>query len=87
MFERAIAIDPNFAMAHHYLGTAFNNAGDTEREAELKRRAFALIDRASEYERGLIAGGYYQSTGELDKAIDAYRAAIGTILAAARITP
>jgi hypothetical protein len=35
------------------------------------RRAFSLIDRVSAHERDLIAGGYYGSTGELDKAIDA----------------
>ena len=40
-------------------------------------KAFALIDRVSEYERNAITAGYYESTGELDKAIDAYRAGIG----------
>ena len=29
LFERAIALDPNFAMAYFYLGVAFGNAGDT----------------------------------------------------------
>ena len=28
LFERAIAIDPNFAMAYYFLGIAFDNAGD-----------------------------------------------------------
>ena len=51
LFERAIALDPNFAMAYYYLAIAFNNAGDTGREAEYKRKAFALIDRVSECER------------------------------------
>jgi len=73
MFERAIALDPNFAMAYFYLAIAFNNAGDTGRQAEYIRKAFALIDRVSEDERDRIAAGYYESTGELDKAIDAYR--------------
>ncbi len=73
LFERAIALDPNFAMAYYYVGIAFNNAGDTAREVEYGRKAFALIDRVSEYERVPIAGGYYESTGELDKAMDAYR--------------
>ena len=77
LFERAIALDPNFAMAYHYLATAFNNAGDAGREAEYTSKAFALIDRVSEYERHTIAAGYYESTGELDKAIDAYRVGIG----------
>ncbi len=73
LFERAIALDPNFAMAYYYVAIAFNNAGDTARQLEYDRKAFALIDRVSEYERVSIAGGYYESTGELDKAMDAYR--------------
>ena len=73
LFERAIALDPNFATAYFYVAVAFNNAGDTAREAEYYRKAFALIDRVSEYERVSIAGGYYGSTGELDKEMDGYR--------------
>ena len=73
LFERAIALDPNFATAYFYVSVAFNNAGDTAREDEYARKAFALIDHVSEYERVSIAGGYYESTGELDKAMDAYR--------------
>jgi eukaryotic-like serine/threonine-protein kinase len=76
LFERATAIDPNFAMAYYYLATASLNAGDHERENKYKKRAFALIDRVSEYERYYIAGGYYESTGELHKAIDSYRLGI-----------
>ena len=75
--ERAIDLDPSFAMAYHVLSLAYNNAGNTGREAECKRKAFALIDRVSEYERDLIGGGYYESTGELEKAIDAYRLGVG----------
>jgi eukaryotic-like serine/threonine-protein kinase len=76
LFERAIALDPNFAMAHFYLSVAFGNTGELGREAQEKRKALTLIDRVSEYERDYIAAGYYESTGELDKAIDAYRAGI-----------
>jgi tetratricopeptide (TPR) repeat protein len=77
-FERAIALDPNFAMAYYFLAVAFGNAGDVGREAEYKSKAFVLIDRVSEFEREKIAGGYYESTGEFDKAIDAYRLGIGS---------
>ena len=73
LFERAIALDPNFAMAYYGLSLAFNNAGDTKQEAEFKRKAFALIDRVSEFERSHIAAGYYESTGDMDKSIEAYR--------------
>jgi len=72
-FERAIALDPNFAAAYYYLSLSFNNAGDTSQEATNKSKAFALIDRVSEFEREQISGGYFESTGELDKAIDIYR--------------
>jgi eukaryotic-like serine/threonine-protein kinase len=77
LFQRAMALDPNFAMAYFFLGVAFNNAGDIERSREYTQKAFDLIDRVSEYERDYIAAGYYESTGELDKAIDAYRLGIG----------
>jgi hypothetical protein len=76
LFEHAIALDPNFAMAYFYLSVAFNNAGDTGHNAEYERKAFALIDRVSEYERDYIAAGYYESTRELDKVMDAYRLGI-----------
>ena len=76
LFERATALDPNFAMAYYYLSIAYDNAGDIGRRDEYARKAFALIDRVSEYERVSIVAGYYESTGELDKAIDAYRLGI-----------
>jgi Tfp pilus assembly protein PilF len=78
LFKRAIALDPNFAMAYQQLATAFTQAGDAGLEAEYKRKAFSLIDRVSELERHRISAGYYESTGELDKAIDANRAGIGS---------
>jgi tetratricopeptide (TPR) repeat protein len=76
LFQRATAIDPNFAMAYHFLGIAFDNAGDQARGREYFRRTFGLIDRVSEHERDLIEPSYYERLGELDKAIDAYRLGI-----------
>jgi tetratricopeptide (TPR) repeat protein/predicted Ser/Thr protein kinase len=75
-FERAIALDPNFAMAYLFLGIAFNNAGDIERSREYTRKAFALIDRVSEYERDIITADYFSYDGQSDKAIDALRLGI-----------
>jgi eukaryotic-like serine/threonine-protein kinase len=71
LLERAIAIDPNFAMAYQFLAGASYTAGGTGREREYARKALALIDRVSEYERAHIIPYYYVVTGELDKAIDA----------------
>jgi tetratricopeptide (TPR) repeat protein len=51
LFERAIAIDPNFVAAYYYLSIAYNNAGDAVLDVQYKRKAFAFIDRVSEFER------------------------------------
>jgi eukaryotic-like serine/threonine-protein kinase len=75
-FERATALDPNFALAYLYLSIAFDNAGDTGRRDENAGKAFALIDHVSEFERDRIMAGHYESTGELDKAIEVYRSGI-----------
>ena len=73
LFERAIAIDPNFAMAYYLRGIAYEQAGDMERSAEDAKRAFSLVDRVSETERTDITAYYYRFTGELDKEIDAWQ--------------
>ena len=46
------------------------------RSAEYAKKAFALIDRVSEYERAEITAYYYRATGEVDKEIDAWQLAI-----------
>jgi eukaryotic-like serine/threonine-protein kinase len=77
LFERATAIDPNFAMAYFFRGVAVYNAGEDARSREYLKRAFSLIDRVSEYERDYITAEYYYLvTAELDKAIDAWRLSI-----------
>lgn len=76
LWERAIAIDPNFAMAYYYLGIAFDQAADAKRTRENAIKAFRLVDRVSEQERAHITSFYYLATGELDKAIDAYQLGI-----------
>jgi eukaryotic-like serine/threonine-protein kinase len=78
LLERAIALDPNFALAYFFLGAAFYTAGDAGREREYYDKAFALLDRVSEFERVIVTTGYYDTRGELDKEIDAYRLAIRT---------
>ncbi len=71
--ERATALDANFAMAYILRGEAFFVAGDMKRAGENSGKAFAFIDRVSQYERDFIAGGYYSANHELDKALDAWR--------------
>jgi serine/threonine protein kinase len=76
LFERAIALDRNFAMAYEYVSVAYDNAGDFAMRREYSRKAFALIDRVSERERGLIAASYYEESGELDKETEVLRLGI-----------
>jgi eukaryotic-like serine/threonine-protein kinase len=76
LFERAIALDPTFAMAYFMLGVAFDNAGDIERSREYTQKAFGLIDRVSEFERDIITSTFYSYDGQSDKAIDAYQLGI-----------
>ncbi len=76
LFERAVALDPNFADAYLFLSVAFDVVGDTGRRDEYAAKAFSLIDHVSEYERVRITAAYYESTRELDKAIDALRSGI-----------
>jgi len=74
-FQRATEIDPNFASAYYRLGVGYEVAGDMVHSAEYAKKAFALIDRASEYERAEIAPYYFRATGEVDKEIDAWKQA------------
>ncbi len=60
--EKAVELDPNFAMAHLYLGYTYNNlANDPKKGIELYEKAKALSDRVSEKERLLIEAAYAEN--------------------------
>ena len=71
-YQRAIEIDPNFAMAYARLGTVYNNLGQIELSEQNRSKAFELRDRASEREKLYIISHYYADSGQLDKGIAAY---------------
>jgi tetratricopeptide (TPR) repeat protein len=71
-YQRAIEIDPNFAMAYARLGTIYNNLGQTELSEQNRQKGFELRDRASEREKLYITAHYYADSGQLDKGITAY---------------
>ena len=73
LLKRAVALDPDFAMAHAILGTVYSNLGEDDLAAQHVNRAYALRDRVTEREKFLIDSSYYNmSTGELDKEIEVY---------------
>jgi DNA-binding winged helix-turn-helix (wHTH) protein/tetratricopeptide (TPR) repeat protein len=59
-FQRAIQLDPNFAMAYDQLGGAYQFIGETILGAENARKAFELRGRVSELERLIVEGDYYR---------------------------
>ena len=74
LFQRAIRLDPNFAMAYARLGTMYTNLGETTLGAENTRRGYELRDRVSEGEKLYIESHYYQMvTGDLEKARQIYQ--------------
>lgn len=60
LFERAIALDPGFAMAYASLGRMYADLDQSDLAAKYTEKAWQLRDRASEHERFFIAAGYQQ---------------------------
>lgn len=68
-FRNAVEIDPNFSMAHAWLGRMYGDLGEFDLSAGSTRAAYRLRDRASDRERFFIAASYdLQVTGNLEKA-------------------
>jgi tetratricopeptide (TPR) repeat protein len=72
LYERAVTIDPDFAMAHMALAREEMNSNHSARMAAAATRAFELRERVSPQERLRIAVFYHMSvTGDLDEALSA----------------
>ena len=70
--QRAVELDPNFAIAYRALGTMYGNLNQSGRMAENLRKAYELREKVSKRERFYIESSYYwMETGELEKAIPA----------------
>ena len=73
-YERAIALDPNFASAYLSLGVAYSNLNQFARARTAVTKAFELSQHVSERERYTITSYYnMQVTGNLDKSIQIYQ--------------
>jgi serine/threonine protein kinase/tetratricopeptide (TPR) repeat protein len=71
--QRAVELDPNFAVAYATLGTIYNNQGSKTLARDALQKAFDRRDRASEHEKLYISSHYYESaTGEIEKAAEIY---------------
>lgn len=73
LFQHAIQLDPNFAMAHAMLGTSYHNIGEKMLGAQHTKKAYELRGRASEWEKFYIESHYNDFvTGDLEKARQTY---------------
>jgi serine/threonine protein kinase/tetratricopeptide (TPR) repeat protein len=72
--QRAIQLDPNFAMGYLAVGGEYFSLAEPGRASEYFTKAFQLRDHASEREKLALAANYYLNvTGELGKAAQAYQ--------------
>jgi serine/threonine protein kinase/tetratricopeptide (TPR) repeat protein len=72
--QRAIELDPNFAMGYLGVGNDYNSLGEVGRASDYYTKAFQLREHASEREKLHITANYYKAvTGELDKAAQTYQ--------------
>ena len=73
-FERAIQLDPTFAMAYDRLGVVCYDTMKFSSAAQNFRKAFALREHVSQRERFYIESRYYHFvTGELEKTLRVYQ--------------
>ncbi len=73
LFERAVTLDPRFAMAYARLAVCYGNLGELSRAVENLRKAYELRGQVSEHERLFILSLYHELvTGNLEEARKTY---------------
>jgi serine/threonine protein kinase/tetratricopeptide (TPR) repeat protein len=60
-FQRAVELDPDFALAYVKMAVASGNIGRSTEREEYARKALALVDRLTPRERYYIEGYYYSN--------------------------
>ena len=71
--QRAIALDPNFALAYSALAANYANLGESSLAIENAEKAYELRERVTEREKFAIESGYYTIvTGDAEKARQTY---------------
>src|SRR5215471_4162363 len=78
-FQRAVELDPNFALAYAAMGNTYNDLNEANLAIKYFTKAYELRDRISERERLIIEANYHSSvTGDLEKANEIYSEYIQT---------
>jgi len=70
LMQKAIEIDPKFALAYSHLGLFYGAIGESKLAIESDRKAYELRDRVSEREKFFVTALYHRNvTGNLQKAL------------------
>ena len=73
LFQKALDLDPNFAMAYGGIATIYHNLGEDDLARSNTTKAYELRDRVTESEKVSIEARYYlYVTGEEEKAAQVY---------------
>ena len=78
LFQHAIELDPNFALAYARQGANYGDLWEEELSVEFARKAFDLRERVSEREKFYIAGHYYDAIGNIEKSMETWESASKT---------
>jgi eukaryotic-like serine/threonine-protein kinase len=74
LLDRAIELDPHFALAYSSRGSVLYNLLETKRALEDYAKAYVLSDGVSEREKLRIAASYYRNVDDdLERAADTYK--------------
>jgi serine/threonine protein kinase/tetratricopeptide (TPR) repeat protein len=73
LLEKAVAADPNYALAHSALSAAWTSLGYDARAAEEAKKAFDLSGSLAREDHLSIEGRYYEATKNWPKAVEVYR--------------
>jgi eukaryotic-like serine/threonine-protein kinase len=73
LYQQALQLDPNFAMAYARLGVAYSNAGSIAKALENIKKAYELRERVTERERMYIESQYANFQYDLPKALESYK--------------
>ncbi len=74
LMQKAVKLDPEFAMAYRSMGSAYGNLGQAMERREYYQKALEFKERVSERERYSIEGDFYrQSEKTMTRAIGAYQ--------------
>jgi serine/threonine protein kinase/Flp pilus assembly protein TadD len=73
LFQRALDLDPNFAMAYGAIATIYHNMGEDDLARKNTTKAYELRERVTEAEKAAIEARYYlYVTGDREKAAQVY---------------